>query len=547
MGKRFDKRGAHITMRQGSRSVWRLCSDCRAAQRHLGGKGVLVSRLSTDKSGTEVGKAGNIDELDPITLVSELRLRGVEASLNPAPGAAAGYLGDARDPQRDDMGGYDSPHIAALREELREFSCGGDMVRLISREIFDDVRAAHRPAFEGNTQIFAAPVPSVDAAEAMGPLEAALWAREEAMHTYTELVESASTPLLLSHPPFSRTRLGEEDGTFQPLWPTLEDFIEETKDYHFMVRSPKEIAIRGGGSRAGDNQGFRVPGAFLPGVLSTEFDTMVGFNVIRDPLYHHLRRCVGELECLGLADRSLQPTVSVVGGVGRSIPFFRTEESWATLLFGGRKLWCLVDPHTPPRSAHRPQFLSTSLEEPNCCVLVQNPGETVVVPRGWWRATYNLPGDALDDPAVAVALGGVGGSPHLHYDVAEGRTQALLSALEEEAMATARPVSAVIRTQVGTHGRSLLHTAATVGNGKMVQLLVARGADLNAVDDLGMTPLHWAVERRKDRCAIALVEAGADLHVQRFDGQTAADLAKKTRANKVRRLIQEKERIQMVW
>ena len=54
----------------------------------------------------------------------------------------------------------------------------------------------------------------------------------------------------------------------------------------------------------------------------------------------------------------------------------------------------------------------------------------------------------------------------------------------------------------GKYGRTPLHEAATYGHKEVAELLIAEGADVNAKDKWGMTPLHWAA--RKDRARVRL-------------------------------------------
>jgi ankyrin repeat protein len=59
---------------------------------------------------------------------------------------------------------------------------------------------------------------------------------------------------------------------------------------------------------------------------------------------------------------------------------------------------------------------------------------------------------------------------------------------------------------------------------KAVQLLLDRGADINATSNSGNTALHAAVSR-SDRIVTLLAERGADLHATNKSGQTALDVA----------------------
>jgi len=60
---------------------------------------------------------------------------------------------------------------------------------------------------------------------------------------------------------------------------------------------------------------------------------------------------------------------------------------------------------------------------------------------------------------------------------------------------------------------------------EMIDFLISKGADLNAVDADGRTALHWAVHARKREIASKLVKEGIDFDVKDKDGRTALQLA----------------------
>ncbi|KAL7835585.1 hypothetical protein SRHO_G00279320 [Serrasalmus rhombeus] len=64
-------------------------------------------------------------------------------------------------------------------------------------------------------------------------------------------------------------------------------------------------------------------------------------------------------------------------------------------------------------------------------------------------------------------------------------------------------------------GASLLHHATANGNLEVIRLIVATVGpeELNAQDDQGQTPLHWAVEKNQEESCSLLLELGADPNI----------------------------------
>ncbi|HYI11198.1 MAG TPA: ankyrin repeat domain-containing protein [Thermoanaerobaculia bacterium] len=72
-----------------------------------------------------------------------------------------------------------------------------------------------------------------------------------------------------------------------------------------------------------------------------------------------------------------------------------------------------------------------------------------------------------------------------------------------------------------------LHAAAAVRDREIMQLLLDRGADANAKQQMDYTPLHGAASRGDVDMAKLLLEHGAERDAKGSDGTTPADVARK--------------------
>jgi len=79
------------------------------------------------------------------------------------------------------------------------------------------------------------------------------------------------------------------------------------------------------------------------------------------------------------------------------------------------------------------------------------------------------------------------------------------------------------------HQRTALHYAAAMAEGdeEQIVLLINAGADVNAEDEVGCRPLHFAAETWDPDKVRALVKAGAEKHHQNGQGFTPFQIAKK--------------------
>jgi ankyrin repeat protein len=71
----------------------------------------------------------------------------------------------------------------------------------------------------------------------------------------------------------------------------------------------------------------------------------------------------------------------------------------------------------------------------------------------------------------------------------------------------------------------------------VIKLFVEAGADIDAINDLGNTALHYAAQTGATRIVEYLASKGAKLDVQNFQGRTAVDLARGPSAALIKKLI----------
>jgi ankyrin repeat protein len=100
------------------------------------------------------------------------------------------------------------------------------------------------------------------------------------------------------------------------------------------------------------------------------------------------------------------------------------------------------------------------------------------------------------------------------------------SALDQGADINARNLS----------GRTPLMMAAVTRNLELVKTLLARKADVNATDSTGMTALMWAAFGGDPAIVQALLDAGADAKARDFNDETARQWAAKENAGVLRLL-----------
>jgi len=110
------------------------------------------------------------------------------------------------------------------------------------------------------------------------------------------------------------------------------------------------------------------------------------------------------------------------------------------------------------------------------------------------------------------------GWPPLHLAAYFGHGGAVDALLEARADVHARSTN--------SHGNTALHAAAAGrGDVRILSRLLARGADVNAVEPTHYRPLHLAAERGEVALIETLLAHGADATARASDGKTALAVA----------------------
>jgi len=89
-----------------------------------------------------------------------------------------------------------------------------------------------------------------------------------------------------------------------------------------------------------------------------------------------------------------------------------------------------------------------------------------------------------------------------------------------------KETAALLRKHGGKTGEELsIHKAAEAGNIEAVKQHLAAGTDVDAKDMIGTTPLHLAAWEGHKEVVELLIAKGADVNAQRDDGGTPLDWA----------------------
>lgn len=76
-----------------------------------------------------------------------------------------------------------------------------------------------------------------------------------------------------------------------------------------------------------------------------------------------------------------------------------------------------------------------------------------------------------------------------------------------------------------SNGRAALHYAADDGHEQIVAYLLSKGANVNALDRYGISPLLAAIYGNHIECVETLLQSGADKNQKTPDGMSMYDVA----------------------
>jgi len=93
----------------------------------------------------------------------------------------------------------------------------------------------------------------------------------------------------------------------------------------------------------------------------------------------------------------------------------------------------------------------------------------------------------------------------------------------------------------GAAGETPLHAAIAERHAEVAELLISKGANVNARNDSGRTPLHFLATYINDRrLAELMLEHGSDIDARDKNGATALDFASRAGNDQVTEVLGRK-------
>lgn len=95
------------------------------------------------------------------------------------------------------------------------------------------------------------------------------------------------------------------------------------------------------------------------------------------------------------------------------------------------------------------------------------------------------------------------------------------------------------REDIGQKGFTELMWACETGDEQLLRKLLAKGENVNQMDDEGTTPLMYAAKYGQKNCLTALLENGANVRIVDKKGKTAYIYAKKERHEVIEKILHD--------
>jgi ankyrin repeat protein len=119
----------------------------------------------------------------------------------------------------------------------------------------------------------------------------------------------------------------------------------------------------------------------------------------------------------------------------------------------------------------------------------------------------------------------------IHVQAAKGNVENVAALLDDDP----ELVNLVDKMDYGTP----LHWAAIYGQVPSCKMLISRGANLDAVDDIGQPPLWWAISGGEFEVVRLLLARGANANMKDQEGHTALQHAEKKSQDKIAALLRK--------
>eukprot|EP00434_Breviolum_minutum_P024758 symbB.v1.2.021866.t1/scaffold1883.1/size97200/5 len=239
------------------------------------------------------------------------------------------------------------------------------------------------------------------------------------------------------------------------------------------------------------------------------------FSFLHDSDHYHLQQKLLEVYPIPefLQKHSVSSRFMVLGSKTKGVALHQHFLSWLGLLAGAKR-WFVFPPGQSGELediAHRHQSAADLAKIPGASSCVQNAGDVVILPGGWWHATFDRadwtfglgaqqynPND--DERHYAASIGNVS------YLKKVKATNALLKQAAEYGHKEAVELLAVKAPMEDT-----LHTASHKGHVPVVEALLNHKADVNRLDDLGDRAINSAVMAGHSQVVNVLVQHKADV------------------------------------